>query len=121
MMTEDQHKSLESARKQLRRGVLELCILSAIAEEDEIYPSTILTKLEESKLLVNQGTLYPLLTRLKNSELLRYTWKESTSGPPRKYFSITETGREFLNGLLGTWKELEKAVHHNTQNQPSHE
>lgn len=121
MMTEDQHKALESARQQLRRGVLELCILSAIAGEDEIYTSTIQSKLKESELEIKEGTLYPLLTRLKNSELLRYTWKESTSGPPRKYFSITETGREFLNGLLGTWKELEKAVHHNTQNQPSHE
>ena len=121
MMTEDQHKALESARKQLRRGVLELCILSAIAEEEEIYPSTILTKLEESQLLVKQGTLYPLLTRLKNSELLKYNWKESSSGPPRKYFSITETGREFLDGLLETWNQLELAVHHNTQNQPTNE
>jgi len=121
MMREDQHKALESARKQLRRGVLELCILSAIAQEDEIYPSTILQKLEESQLLVNQGTLYPLLTRLKNSELLEYTWKESTSGPPRKYFSITEQGRQFLNGLLETWNLLEQAVHHNTHNQATNE
>jgi PadR family transcriptional regulator PadR len=122
MMSAEQHKALDAANKQLRRGVLELCILSAIAASDEIYPSTIQERLRESKLEVKEGTLYPLLTRLKNAELVRYTWRESDSGgPPRKYFSITEPGRAFLDGLMETWNGLVQAVHHNTHNQPTNE
>lgn len=121
MMTEEQIKALESSRSQLRRGILELVVLSAIAAEDEVYPSTIQQKLKDTPLAVKEGTLYPLLTRLKNSGLLQYTWRESTSGPPRKYFSITETGHEFLDGLLETWTQLVTAVHHNTQNQVNNE
>ena len=121
MMTEDQMKALDAAGRQLRRGVLELCVLSAIAAEEEIYSSTIQEKLKDTPLEVKEGTLYPLLTRLKNSKLLEYTWRESTSGPPRKYFSITEDGREFLDGLLSTWNDLVTAVHHNTQNHQPNE
>lgn len=121
MMTEDQIKALDAAGKQLRRGVLELCVLSAIAAEDEIYSSTIQEKLKNTPLEVKEGTLYPLLTRLKNSKLLQYTWRESTSGPPRKYFSITDDGREFLDGLMSTWNDLVSAVHHNTQNHQTNE
>lgn len=122
MISPEQHKALDAARKQLRRGVLELCILSAIAAENEIYPSTIQNKLKESKLEVKEGTLYPLLTRLKNAELVHYTWRESNSGgPPRKYFSITDSGRTFLDGLLETWHGLVNAVNHNTHNQPTNE
>lgn len=121
MMTEEQIKALDTAGKQLRRGVLELCVLSAIAAEDEIYSSTIQEKLKDTPLEVKEGTLYPLLTRLKNSQLLQYTWRESTSGPPRKYFSITDDGREFLDGLMSTWSDLVSAVHHNTQNNQTNE
>jgi len=106
---------LENAKAQMRKGVLELCILSIISE-GEAYPSDILAKLKDAELIVKEGTLYPLLTRLKNASLLHYTWKESTSGPPRKYFHITEEGKEFLNGLWGTWKQLVYAVSESTKN-----
>ena len=97
----------------MRRGVLELCILSIISEE-ATYPPDIKEKLKGYDLIVVEGTLYPLLTRLKNAGLLSYTWKESTKGPPRKYYEITETGHDFLQGLLGTWNQLVNAVkkHH---------
>ncbi|MEO0777542.1 MAG: PadR family transcriptional regulator [Bacteroidota bacterium] len=111
---------LENTKAQMRKGVLELCILSIIAEE-EVYPSDIIKKLEASELIVVQGTLYPLLTRLKNAGLLHYTWRESTSGPPRKYFHITDTGREFLNGLISTWHQLVHAVNQSTKNIASNE
>lgn len=107
---------LENTKAQMRKGVLELCVLSVIAEEGEAYPSDIITKLEGSQLLVKQGTLYPLLTRLKNSGLLHYTWRESTEGPPRKYYYVTEVGKEFLNGLIQTWHALVHAVQQSTKN-----
>lgn len=109
-------KELEKKKTQIRRGVLELCILSIISDETEVYPSDIIMKLKESELIVKEGTLYPLLTRLKNSGLLHYNWRESTSGPPRKYYHITDTGREFLAGLLNTWNNLVQAVSNSTQN-----
>ncbi len=109
-------ENLDKTRQQMRRGVLELCVLSTIASEEEIYSSTILERLEDSQMLVKEGTLYPILTRLKNGGLLEYTWRESTEGPPRKYFSITEEGKTFLDGLLETWNELVNAVHQATQN-----
>lgn len=105
---------LENTKAQMRKGILELCVLSIISEE-EAYPSDIIGKLKESKLIVVEGTLYPLLNRLKNSQLLNYTWKESKSGPPRKYYHLTDTGKEFLNGLLETWKELNHAVNQSTK------
>lgn len=120
-MSDEQMKAFDATKKQLRRGVLELVVLSAIAAEDEVYPTTIQQKLKDTPLEVKEGTLYPLLTRLKNTDLLQYTWRESTSGPPRKYFSITESGREFLDGLLETWGQLVKSVHHNTQNNQTNE
>jgi PadR family transcriptional regulator PadR len=109
------NNNLEKAEKQMRRGVLELCILSVIAEQ-EIYTSDILKRLEDTDLLVVEGTLYPLLTRLKNAGMLQYTWRESTQGPPRKYYSITEQGKLFLNGLLQTWNQLVLAVNNTTKN-----
>lgn len=99
----------------MRRGILELCVLSIIAE-GEIYPSDILKKLEGSQLIVVEGTLYPLLTRLKKADLLEYTWKESSLGPPRKYYQITNQGRTFLEGLLDTWTQLIQAVNNATKN-----
>jgi PadR family transcriptional regulator PadR len=93
----------------MRKGILEYCILS-ILSRGEAYPSEILEALKNEKLLVVEGTLYPLLTRLKNDELLSYRWEESNSGPPRKYYHITASGNAFLNELDKTWTELKDAV-----------
>jgi PadR family transcriptional regulator PadR len=93
----------------MRKGVLEFCILSVLKEKDA-YTSEILDTLKNAKLLVVEGTIYPLLTRLKNDGLLNYRWEESTSGPPRKYYGLTEEGQNFLNELNGTWIELSNAV-----------
>ncbi len=101
--------TIENTKAQMRKGILELCVLSIISQE-EAYPSDIIKKLKEAKLIVVEGTLYPLLSRLKNAELLKYEWQESTSGPPRKYYSLTELGDEFLGGLHETWNELNTAV-----------
>jgi len=99
----------------MRKGILEFCILSIISRE-EAYPSDIINGLKQAKLIVVEGTLYPLLTRLKNQGLLDYTWKESTSGPPRKYYKLTPEGEFFLNQLKTTWSELVAAVQSTTQN-----
>ena len=106
---------IENTKAQMRKGVLEFCILS-ILEGGESYTSEILTQLKDAKLLVVEGTIYPLLTRLKNAGLLTYRWEESTSGPPRKYYGLTETGKIFLNGLNSTWGDLVKAVNLITKN-----
>ena len=100
----------DNAKAQMRKGVLELCILSTIARESEVYPSDIIDRLKEADLLVVEGTLYPLLNRLKEGGLLGYVWRESRSGPPRKYYSITPEGSEFLTDLRSSWKELVDAV-----------
>jgi len=93
----------------MRKGVLEFCILS-ILKNGEAYPSDILSRLKKAKLIVVEGTLYPLLTRLKNSKYLTYRWEESKSGPPRKYYSVTAEGIVFLSELDESWKNLLKAV-----------
>ena len=100
---------IENTKAQMRKGVLEYCILSLLREGDA-YTSEILSQLKDAKLLVVEGTVYPLLTRLKNAGLLSYRWEESTSGPPRKYYALTETGRLFLKELNTTWSELVDAV-----------
>ncbi|GEQ86225.1 PadR family transcriptional regulator [Patiriisocius marinistellae] len=101
--------NIENTKAQMRKGVLEYCILS-ILKDGEAYTSDILESLKDAKLLVVEGTIYPLLTRLKNSGLLSYRWEESTSGPPRKYYDLTETGHLFLNELSTTWSNLQTAV-----------
>lgn len=101
--------NLENTQAQMRKGVLEFCILSIISK-GEIYPSDIIAKMKESKLIVVEGTLYPLLTRLKNAGLLGYRWIESNSGPPRKYYALTPIGESFLSELNTTWSELVLAV-----------
>ena len=106
---------IENSKAQMRKGVLELCILSTIAADEECYASEILERMKEAKLLVVEGTLYPLLTRLKNDGMLSYQWKESTSGPPRKYFKLTEAGQKFLDELRKSWDELVLAVSSTTQ------
>jgi len=107
--------NLEKTKAQMRKGVLELCILSIIAEEDA-YASDILEKLKEAKLIVVEGTLYPLLTRLKNEGMLNYRWEESKSGPPRKYYTMTEIGKSVLKDLKVGWDELVSAVSKITDN-----
>ncbi|GAK90860.1 transcriptional regulator [Nonlabens ulvanivorans] len=100
---------IENTKAQMRKGVLEYCILSILKEEDA-YVAEILETLKDAKLLVVEGTIYPLLTRLKNAGLLNYRWEESTSGPPRKYYGLTETGKIFLKELSSTWDDLKNAV-----------
>ncbi len=101
--------NIENTKAQMRKGILEFCILSLLRDKD-CYTSEILDMLKEAKLVVVEGTVYPLLTRLKNDELLSYRWEESTSGPPRKYYKLTEKGELFLEELAKTWVELANAV-----------
>lgn len=101
--------NIENTKAQMRKGVLEFCILSVIKDQ-ELYTSEIMDTLKNARLLVVEGTIYPLLTRLKNDGLLSYRWEESTSGPPRKYYGLTEIGKQFLTELNNTWSELSNAV-----------
>lgn len=100
---------LENTKAQMRKGVLEFCILSVLNKKD-LYASDIINQLKKSELIVVEGTLYPLLTRQKNAGLLSYRWEESTQGPPRKYYSLTDKGRDFLCELDLSWNELIEAV-----------
>lgn len=95
----------ENAQSQMRKGILEYCVLGIIAQ-GEIYSSDIIDLLKQGNLLVAEGTLYPMLSRLKNSGLVGYKWVESTQGPPRKYFTITDAGENYLQELDSTWNEL---------------
>jgi len=101
--------NLENTKAQMRKGVLEFCILSQLSTR-EAYASELIQTMKDSKLLVVEGTIYPLLTRLKNDGLLTYRWEESTGGPPRKYYSMTPEGMLFLAELRKTWDELVEAV-----------
>lgn len=100
---------IENTQVQMRKGILEYCILSIISH-GETYASDIIEELRNARLLVVEGTLYPLLTRLKNNGLLSYQWLESTSGPPRKYYQLTSEGKNVLSELQKTWNELVFAV-----------
>jgi len=110
---------IENTKAQMRKGVLEYCILNVIQSKEAAYTSDILSDLKEAKMLVVEGTVYPLLTRLKNAELLSYKWEESSSGPPRKYYQLTDKGSSFLNELESSWDELHKAVQHLTNHSKS--
>ncbi len=101
--------NIENTQSQMRKGILEFCILSII-KRGEVYPSDIVEEMRAANMHILEGTLYPLLTRLKNAEMLSYRWEESNSGPPRKYFSLTEKGATFYKQLEETWKELSNAV-----------
>ena len=105
----------ENTKAQMRKGILEFCILSLI-QQREMYVSDLIESLKKGKLDVVEGTLYPLLTRLKNGEFLSYRWEESTGGPPRKYYQITEKGNLFLAELRNTWNELTDSVNQITKN-----
>lgn len=100
---------LENTKAQMRKGVLEFCILCILSEKDA-YPSEIIEAMKDAKLIVVEGTLYPLLMRLKNEGQLSYEWKESTSGPPRKYYKLTDAGKAFLKELHSSWGELVDSV-----------
>ena len=106
---------IENAKAQMRKGVLEFCILS-LTQDKDMYSSDIIASLKKAELIVVEGTLYPLLTRLKNADLLTYRWEESKSGPPRKYYGITESGKSFLTELNETWGNLVDAVERITTN-----
>lgn len=101
--------NIENTQSQMRKGILEFCILSII-RRGEAYPSDIVEEMRAASLHILEGTLYPLLTRLKNAEMLTYRWVESNSGPPRKYFLLTEKGEAFYTELEQTWKELSNGV-----------
>ncbi len=100
---------VENTQAQMRKGILEYCILS-ILENNSVYASDIIKELKMAKVIVVEGTLYPILTRQKNAGLLSYRWEESTQGPPRKYYELTENGKEFLKDLDKSWQELVEAI-----------
>jgi PadR family transcriptional regulator, regulatory protein PadR len=101
--------NIENTQSQMRKGIFEFCILSII-RRGEAYPSDIVEEMKAANLQILEGTLYPLLTRLKNAGMLTYRWVESNSGPPRKYFSLTPTGEQFYQELEQTWQELSNGV-----------
>ena len=105
---------LENIKSQMRKGILEYCILTIISRK-EAYTSDILEALRKADLLVVEGTLYPLLSRLKNNGLLSYRWQESTDGPPRKYFTLTDEGKELLAALDQEWSTISQAITKITQ------
>ncbi|HAC22479.1 MAG: PadR family transcriptional regulator [Tannerellaceae bacterium] len=105
----------ENVKSQMRKGVLEYCILTILSKEPA-YASDIIKQLQEAKLIVVEGTLYPLLTRLKNGEMLSYEWIESTQGPPRKYYKLTEKGEIALKELADSWNQLNETIKHITNN-----
>ena len=106
----------ENVKSQMRKGILECCILLLLKKEPS-YTSDLIQKLKEARLIVVEGTLYPLLTRLKNSGLLSYQWIESTQGPPRKYYRLTEAGEAFLKELELSWQELNDTINHIRNNE----
>ena len=101
--------NLENTQVQIRKGILEYCILNIISR-GEVYASDMLDELTAARMIVVEGTLYPLLTRLKNAGLLEYKWVESKSGPPRKYYKLTGEGINFLHGLTETWSEVVRST-----------
>ncbi len=101
--------NVENIKSQMRKGFLEYCIL-LILKKKPAYASDIISELKDAELIVVEGTMYPLLTRLKNSELLDYRWEESTQGPPRKYYEVTAKGEKFLIELDTVWQELNDTV-----------
>lgn len=99
----------ENNKAQMRKGILEYCILSVLSR-NSCYASDIIKELKEAEVIVVEGTLYPLLTRQKNAGLLSYRWEESQQGPPRKYYELTEEGRKYLAELDKSWLELVESV-----------
>jgi PadR family transcriptional regulator, regulatory protein PadR len=100
---------LENTKAQMRKGILEYCILSVLSR-NSCYASDIIKELKEARVIIVEGTLYPLLTRQKNAGLLSYRWEESQQGPPRKYYELTEAGKTYLADLNNSWEELVESV-----------
>lgn len=100
---------VSNTKAQMRKGILEFCILLVVSQS-EIYTNDILQELRKADLIVVEGTVYPILNRLKDANLLTYSWSESKSGPPRKYYSITPLGRTFLGQLVDTWQSLDASM-----------
>ena len=103
--------NIDNAKSQMRKGMLEYCIMLLLRHR-AAYASDIIANLKEAELIVVEGTLYPLLTRLKKDGLLGYEWQESTQGPPRKYYQLTEKGELFLGELEASWQELNDTINH---------
>ena len=99
----------ENVQAQMRKGILEYCILCVLSDGDA-YASDVINRLKKAQMIVVEGTLYPLLTRQKNAGLLSYRWEESPQGPPRKYYTITDEGRRFLTDLDQSWQDLVASV-----------
>ncbi len=111
MTNMDQPLIAEKVKSQMRKGMLEFCVLLLISK-GEVYASEIISQLKEAHMIVVEGTLYPLLSRLKKDGLLTYRWEESPSGPPRKYYSITDLGLQFLSLLHDAWREVAQTISH---------
>jgi PadR family transcriptional regulator, regulatory protein PadR len=109
-MNNEASKNIENTRSQMRKGTLEFCVLLLIAAGKKMYASDILKELKNTELIVVEGTLYPLLNRLKREGLLDYEWVESKNGPPRKYYLVTKQGEETIAQLITTWKSLNKSI-----------
>ncbi len=111
--------TIDNLKSQMRKGMLEFCVLLLLSR-GAAYASEIISRMKEAHLIVVEGTLYPLLTRMKNDGLLSYRWEESPSGPPRKYYALTDVGQEILNSLHGAWDEISQTVTVliNNNNQP---
>ncbi|MDD2289722.1 MAG: PadR family transcriptional regulator [Bacteroidales bacterium] len=101
--------NIDNIKSQMRKGVLEYCILSVL-DKNDAYASELISKLKDARIIVVEGTLYPLLTRQKNQGMLTYRWEESTQGPPRKYYSLTNKGREVLQEMDKAWKEIVETI-----------
>jgi PadR family transcriptional regulator PadR len=100
----------DNIKSQMRKGILEYCILSILERNGEAYASSIISELKDAEMIVVEGTLYPLLTRQKNQGLLKYRWEESKQGPPRKYYSLTEKGKLTLQELDNVWNEIVETI-----------
>lgn len=109
-MNPELSKNIENTKSQMRKGTLEFCILLIIAAGKKMYASDILKELKNTELIVVEGTLYPLLNRLKREGLLDYEWIESKNGPPRKYYVVTASGHDMITQLIDTWKSLNKSI-----------
>lgn len=103
--------NIDNAKSQMRKGMIEYCVMLLLRKE-ACYTSDIITRLKEASLIVVEGTLYPLLTRLKKEGLLSYEWRESTQGPPRKYYLLTNDGEKFLHQLDEVWSDLTNSINH---------
>lgn len=108
-MSKEENISLENIKVQMKKGSLDFSVMLIISQ-DRAYSSSIINRLKKFDLIIVEGTLYPLLNRLKRNGLLEYSWEESKSGPPRKYYSLTKQGRETLNSLVKTWGDLNKSI-----------